>query len=95
MAKRFFYLSLGILALATAYHLGAARTEAQGGGQLVHFERDHSTGSGRSYALTATGDVWRFNPNAGNLDPAYLGNITGGPVSIQPDSWGSVKGNFR
>ena len=27
MAKRFMYLSIGLLALATAYHLGGARTE--------------------------------------------------------------------
>ena len=30
MAKKFFYVSLGILALAAAHQLGAARTEAQG-----------------------------------------------------------------
>ena len=30
MARKFFYVSLGILALALAYSLGAARTEAQG-----------------------------------------------------------------
>jgi hypothetical protein len=95
VAKKFMYVSLGILALAVAYNLGATRTEAQGTGGFVHFERDTRTGSGRSIALTATGDVWRFDPDVGGLQPAFLGNLLGGPVSVEPDSWGSIKGNFR
>ena len=35
MARRFFYVSLGILALALAYNLGASRTEAQSSGTTV------------------------------------------------------------
>jgi len=34
-AKSFFYVSLGILALAAAYHLGASNARAQSGGAIT------------------------------------------------------------
>ena len=34
-AKQFFYVCAGILMLSAAYHLGASRAVAQGGGQFA------------------------------------------------------------
>ena len=45
MTKKFMFLSLGILALAAAYHLGATTTEAQGGGQFVGIFNDTTAAS--------------------------------------------------
>jgi len=95
MAKRFFYASLGILALATAYHLGASRTDAQGTGPFVALASGDGMTLGEFLALTAAGDVWRIEGNSVNLNPEFLGNVLGGPVSVDPSSLGAIKGSYR
>jgi hypothetical protein len=63
MAKRFFYLSLGILCLVAAYQLGAERARAdwdlQSPGQIVG-----ANGPGES-VYTADGTAWFVDPNGG------------------------------
>ncbi|MFN0149621.1 MAG: FlgD immunoglobulin-like domain containing protein [bacterium] len=55
-ARRFFYVSLGILALAIAYHLGSRRVEAQGGTNTV--ASSYSITTANVVALTHNGDLW-------------------------------------
>jgi hypothetical protein len=110
MAKRFFYVAMGILALAAAYHLGATRTGAQSGGAFAGISVDslgHST-----TAITSAGDVYARDGNPvcdhvlgavvwGSDDGScsgwtYMGNVlTGDPVSAQGDTFGAIKGAFR
>jgi hypothetical protein len=63
MARRFLYVSLGVLALALAYNLGASRTEAQGGGTFVGISvaKDPTASPGGAMvttAITSNGDVY-------------------------------------
>ncbi len=95
MARRFFFTAMGVLALAAAYHLGAVRTEAQGTGTFVSFWQDRATSSGRAYALSSSGDVWRINVGQIGLDPSYMGNIISGPVAADGQSFGTIKDAFR
>ncbi|MFN0150505.1 MAG: hypothetical protein ACKVU1_07330 [bacterium] len=66
LARRFFYVSLGILALSIAYHLGVNRAEAEwnqnASGQIVGFVGD---GGGGGLAITSSGEAWRVEPTVG------------------------------
>ena len=82
MARRFFYLSMGILELAGAYHLGAARTEAQlAAGSLIH-SMDYA-----GWFLDTSGQVWNTGspkPDTWTRWPAYDIPIPVGDVRL----WG-------
>jgi len=53
-AKSFFYVSLGILALALAYHLGATTAGAQGAGNPI------AVALSSNGVVTANGDVYEL-----------------------------------
>lgn len=96
MAKRLFFVSAAILMLMVAYHLGTREARAQSGGAIVA-----AFGSGGSgvYVVTPNGDTF-FRPAAGNRyvgeSAEFVGNFwSGGTVTVQPESWGSVKQKFR
>lgn len=64
LAKRFFYVSMGILALMVAYHLGAVKATASfSSGQIVGLWGYH--------AHTEAGDAWALYPSTWSRDPAY------------------------
>ncbi len=94
MAKRFFYVCVGLFLLAMSYHLGANNATAQGQTNPIV-----ATGptSGTVYdVILANGDVYGIgNPNFGSLSPVYRGNIFGQPVQASPESWGAVKDRYR
>ncbi|GJM43337.1 MAG: hypothetical protein DHS20C21_01790 [Gemmatimonadota bacterium] len=111
MAKRFFYLSMGILALTAAYHFGAVRTEAQGGGTFSGIAIDNTFAQPVTVAVTTTGDVYAIGSKpacTGASEPTwvsyecapeaawtYMGNIVSGPIPVETRSFGSVKGAFK
>lgn len=107
-AKRFFYLSAGILLLVVAYQLGASSVGAQSGGSFTGISVDGN--SCNTVAITSTGDVCARNTvpsSAGNGTWAvlcsstfdrgwqYMGNVLDGPIATEPTTWGKVKDGFR
>lgn len=101
-AKSFFYVTLGILALATAYHLGASTAGAQSG-SIVTGVAIYPSGTpgyaGRLVAFTANGDVYAC-PYSGNASPLsgaveYLGNFWGGATPTSTTTFGALKAKYR
>jgi hypothetical protein len=91
IAKRFFYVSAGLLCLALAYHLGARSATAQAPGNPVVeiFERNF-TG-----VVTANGDVYQSLTDLSG-PWVWRSNVFGtGPTPAQRESWGSVKSRYR
>ena len=91
-AKSFFYVSLGILALAAAYHLGARNATAQApGNPPVVGLNSYSN----SVVVTANGDVY-YCVDA-RTQPWVRGyNVfSGSPTPTLQQSWGSVKARYR
>jgi hypothetical protein len=89
LAKRFFFVSAGILCLALAYHLGAASARAQAPGNsavgIAAFQ-------GARVAIAANGDTYYL----GAFGWAFSGNIfQGGPVTTQPSTMGQLKARYR
>jgi hypothetical protein len=91
LAKRFFYVSAGILCLALAYHLGATSAGAQAAGNSV-------VAAAGGFVVAANGNVY--------ADPALLqpsnasqwvlaGNVFGVPVSAKQETWGQLKARYR
>jgi hypothetical protein len=71
MAKRFFFVCLGILCLALAYHLGANNASAQGS-------------SGKVRLIAAAGDnAWVVT----DTDDIYLVKESGTPSVAHGDGW--------
>lgn len=100
LARRFFYVSLGILALSCAYHLGAPTVIAQGGGAVAVIGEDGAVPP-RTYIITAEGDVWYSGQNFGPSYPGHVpwtfgGNIfAGAPTPTKSTSWGEIKGGVQ
>jgi hypothetical protein len=107
MAKRFFFVSLGILCLAAAYHLGVVSSQAQGGGEIAgvanlapHYGFMAVTTGGDVYATygipqcTGSGMVWSDN---GQPDCIWtlVGNILDGPIPAKDSSFGAIKSHYR
>ena len=92
-SRTFLHVSLGILALATAYHLGARSASAQLGQSVSGFSFDASN----AYVMTGNGDVYRRfmdgQTTSGGL--VYIGNFWGGPTPTQQESFGAVKARYR
>lgn len=86
-AKSFLFVSLGILALAIAYHFGATTATAQAPGNPVV-----AAGS-NDVVFTANGDVY-YNYGSILTTWTLMGNIFSGPTPAQQESWGSVKSRY-
>ncbi|MFN0149589.1 MAG: FlgD immunoglobulin-like domain containing protein [bacterium] len=87
LARRFFYVSLGILALSIAYHLGSRSVEAQGGTNTV--ASSYSITTANVVALTHNGDLWftqgASDPGNPNGYPwTFGGNIFSGTTAVAP-----------
>jgi hypothetical protein len=87
-AKSFFYVCLGILALATAYHLGATNATAQAPSNPV------VATFGGFGVVTANGDVYQAQTGGG---PWTLESnvFAGGSTPTAQKSWGQVKVEHR
>ena len=100
-AKSFFYASLGILALAAAYHLGARTAGAQAGGSTITAAASTGSASGNIgpvVVFTANGDCYHQQSVAGGGAPYYYvldGNVFSGPTPSATQTWGSLKAKYR
>jgi hypothetical protein len=76
-SRTFLNVSLGILALAAAYHLGAQSAMAQAPGNPVVSFAAYTAAGNAAAAVTANGDI--YTTSISNLDGAWLwkGNISG------------------
>ena len=92
-SRTFLHVSLGILALAAAYHLGARSATAQATGNPVVAFAPYGGGSAVALAVTA-GDVYETNSTAG---PWFLGSnvFSGGATPVRQESMGAVKARYR
>lgn len=91
MAKKFMFVCLGVLALAVAYHLGAAGAVSQGTGIAVGIAAIPYSDGARLYVATDNGDVYWSGP----ATPwTYYGNIFGSAYA-EPATWGSIKAQFK
>jgi hypothetical protein len=80
MAKRFFYVSMAILALVISYHLGASRAQSRTGtNPAVGIA---ANGLNDFLAVTAVGDVYR-STNTGSTW-AFQGNVFGATTPTGP-----------
>ena len=99
-SRTFLHVSLGILALAAAYHLGARSATAQAGTQVLGFAVTESGGDprvGNAYVITTSGEVFSRSMNSvGGGGPLNsLGNFWGGPTPARQESFGAVKARYR
>jgi hypothetical protein len=91
MAKRFFYVSAGLLCLALAYHFGATSATAQAPGNPVV-----AMTTGYNAVITSNGDVYRLvgGPTIGPW--VRDGNVfTGASTPVQQSTFGAVKARYR
>jgi len=89
-ARSFFFVCLGILALALAYHFGATTATAQApGNPLVVGWNNNGYGD---YAATANGDVY-FTTDAG-WTWTRRGNVFGSATPVQSISIGQLKAKY-
>ena len=103
MAKRFFYISLGVLALTISYHLGAVGTAgANAEGEIVAGIASVGdvavviTESGDVYCGETSGDMYPLcHPTGLGLPLSYLGNVFSGAVATEKSSWGDIKREFK
>jgi len=104
-AKTFFYVSLGILALAGAFHLGASTARGQATGVVASVRgnlsfRDAAGNESPAWVVTQSGDVYGWPSYQSYMQvgvpPQYLGNLfSGGPVQTQGTTWGRIKAERR
>ena len=90
VAKRFFYVSAGILCLALAYHLGATTATAQAPSNPVVGITDVTGGES---AITANGDT--YFTNTGGATWELRGNLFSAPSPAAQQAWGQVKARYR
>ena len=93
-ARSFFYISLGVLALTFAFHLGARTAVAQSSGfNVVGISSYYLSNCGNvTEVVTVNGDVYRSCGGAWQ----FVGNaFSGGPAPARQESMGSVKARYR
>jgi hypothetical protein len=94
LAKRFFYVSAGILCLALAYRPGASTATAQMNSQPVA----HFLAGENHLVMTANGDLFSGDGSLGwsGTTPNYMGNFCGyAPTPAAQKSWGQGKVEHR
>ena len=92
-SRSFLHVSLGILALAAAYHLGARKATAQSPQEIIGY----SFFNEYQFVITPGGDVYRAPSSSGTLTgPAvFMGNFWGGATSARQESFGGMKARYR
>jgi hypothetical protein len=109
MAKRFMFVSIGVLCLMVSaligFHLGGQSAQAQAYEPIAAY-RTVATGPSQNdvqhFVIWANGDVFRNRTyhGAGPVifnDPAnYVGNFYTGNsgVPVAPETWGNIKGKY-
>jgi hypothetical protein len=89
-ARTFMQVSIGILALALAYHFGATSAGAQAGFNPIVAVEDGGT------AYAANGDVYQRTSGGPPFVYTFMGNVfTGTPTPVQPTSFGALKVKYR
>ena len=93
-AKTFFYVSLGILALAVAFHFGARSAQSQAPSPIV--AATQMATSGAANVFLENGDVWVWN-GSNDFQGRFRGNVFGGdaPVQATETTWGRIKADRR
>ena len=82
-ARVFFYVSLGILALVGAFHLGSARAYSQGGVSVASIT---GTSSCPIVVVATNGDVYEAT-NCDLSSWTFRGNVFGGAVQANETTW--------
>jgi hypothetical protein len=59
--KRFFFASLGVLALSLAFHFGAQTAQGQAGDDVV-IRTEESRGENRLWVVTQKGNIYLVRP---------------------------------
>jgi hypothetical protein len=90
-ARSFFYVCLGILALAIAYHFGATTATAQAPGNPVVGFVTTSTSAGQWQVITANGDIYIA---ADGTPYHYWGNVFRAATPAQGISIGQLKAKY-
>lgn len=90
MAKRFFYVSMGILALMIAYHFGATGVAKASSAIIVG-----AGGAGFDFIVTDTGDIYCPPGQTTSFPWILRGNVWGGPTATENATWGSIKQEFK
>lgn len=97
-SRTFLHVSLGILALALAYHLGARSATAQVGSPVAGLTVA-SVGCGAAvFVLTPNGDLYSRGYTCNGMTgsaPTYAGNFWGVPTPAVQSSFGSLKVRYR
>jgi len=89
-SRTFLNVSLGILALALAYHLGARSATAQASGSTV------AAAFGQSpTVVTTNGDVYSSTGGSYNGPWVWTANVFSGVTPVHQQSLGSVKVRYR
>ena len=92
-AKAFYFVCAGVFLLALSYHLGAQSAGAQAPGNPVVGIVEDGLNPGGLYAITAGGNCCQTG-NGGNTW-SLRGNVFGGPVPAQSQSFGALKSRYR
>lgn len=97
-ARSFMYGSVGVLALAVAFNLGAVHADAQDAGTArcigIAVAGDGSVGR-RTFVAFENGDVY-WSDGQEETSPWYsLGNPTVPGVPAREGSWSQIKGDHR
>lgn len=92
VAKRFFYVSVGILCLALACHFGADAARAQGGSGLVALIQGQLNSRFVLFAMTSDGTVYESDFNGASW--SRVGNVFTGPTPATQASWGQLKARY-
>jgi hypothetical protein len=93
-ARSFLYVSLGILALAFAYHFGARNATAQAAGaSVVGITNTLGLSASNVTVVCANGDVYGASASEGPW--RLLTNVFSGPTPAQPTTFGAIKAKYR
>lgn len=88
-ARTFMQVSIGILALAAAYHLGANSARAQAPSNPI-------TAAESGIAYTANGDVYQRTSGGPPFVYTFEGNVFGsGATPVHATSFGELKVKYR
>ena len=92
-AKTFMFISIGIMALAVAFQMGAGSVKAQAGGDIAVVYQQNNT---VPIAVTRLGDVYVANNllDAPGVSWEYRHNIFGDGVPASGESISNVKSMF-
>lgn len=97
MSRKFMHVSIAILCLALAYHLGARSVGAQSSGDVIGYAVNSN--STIHFVYLSNGDVYARqglgNSSAFTGPVEFIGNYFGGPTPVEHPSLGQLKARYR